>query len=295
MFTLKDNKVVLNGLAFSPDGALLAAGGYRGVVQVWDVAAGRLLSRPVGLQTSVDSVEFASADTLIAVGSSAYAWDVGGKSGRIEGRRWLPESFAIRLALSPDRRTAFVGHSGSTSGCRFDAFRFPEAERLWGHFPLEYQSVPVTFTFGPAGKVVYTGCYGGVVEAWDVPSGAARGVVARPGSYVKAIAVSPDGRRLACAAGGVLYLYGLDKPGEIAQHRLGRTHFLSVAFHPSGDFFASANGDGKVDYWDGRTGEHRQAFDWQVGKLHDVIFDPTGDRAACCSKTGQIVVWDVDR
>ena len=80
----------------------------------------------------------------------------------------------------------------------------------------------------------------------------------------------------------------------MAQHRLGRTHFLSVAFHPSGDFFATANGDGKVDYWDGHTGEHRQAFDWQVGMLNDVVFDPTGDRAACCSQSGAVVVWDVD-
>src|SRR5690242_15367006 len=97
VLTLKARKVTLNCLAFSPDGALLAAGGYQGVVQLWDVAAGRLLGRPVGIvQSSVDVIAFASPDSLIAAGHTAYVWDVAGKSGRIEGRRWLSTGFNVR-------------------------------------------------------------------------------------------------------------------------------------------------------------------------------------------------------
>jgi WD40 repeat protein len=77
--------------------------------------------------------------------------------------------------------------------------------------------------------------------------------------------------------------------------QIGRTHFLGAAWHPSGDFFATANGDGTVDFWDTRTGARRESFDWEAGKLHDVTFDANGDRAACCSLTGKVVVWDVDR
>src|SRR4029079_17652529 len=112
---------------------------------------------------------------------------------------------------------------------------------------------------------------------------------------VKSVALSPDGRFVAWSASAHLYLWRLDPLEAVAHHSVGGTHFLAVAYHPSGDFFATVNGDGKVDYWDGRTGERRESFDWQVGKLHDVVFDATGDRAACCSKTGEIVVWDVDR
>ena len=39
----------------------------------------------------------------------------------------------------------------------------------------------------------------------------------------------------------------------------------------------------------------RESFDWEVGKLNAVTFDANGDRAACCSQTGDVVVWDVDR
>src|SRR5262249_49866270 len=142
---------------------------------------------------------------------------------------------------------------------------------------------------------LYTGDYHGSIWARQAATGARPVEVGGAASGLTVIAVSPDGRRLACAAGGQLPLLALHPHRvAVARHQPGRTHFLPVAFHPSGGFFATANGDGKIDYWDARTGEHRQAFDWKVGKLYDVVFDPTGDRAACCSKTGQIVVWDVD-
>jgi hypothetical protein len=50
-----------------------------------------------------------------------------------------------------------------------------------------------------------------------------------------------------------------------------------------------------VDFWDAATGQRRESFDWGVGKLNDIAFDPAGDRAAVCSNSGQVVVWDVDR
>jgi WD40 repeat protein len=58
---------------------------------------------------------------------------------------------------------------------------------------------------------------------------------------------------------------------------------------------ADGQGDGTVDTWDTRTGERRDSYDWKVGKLNGIAFDTTGDRAAACSATGKIVIWDVDR
>jgi WD40 repeat protein len=134
-----------------------------------------------------------------------------------------------------------------------------------------------------------------MVGVRDASSGALVHKLGEPkGATVKALALSAHGA-VAWTAGSHLHLWKVDPPQEVAHHSLGRTHFLAVAFHPSGDFFATANGDGKIDYWDARTGAHGEAFDWGVGKLHDVIFDAAGDRAACCSTTGEIVVWDVDR
>src|SRR5262249_46000339 len=90
---------------------------------------------------------------------------------------------------------------------------------------------------------------------------------------VKGVALSPDGSRLAVSAGAQVWLYHLaPSPRGRKCSAAGRTHYLAVAWHPSGGFFATANGDGKVDYWDAETGERRQSFDWGVGKLNCVTF-----------------------
>ncbi|MGL4555604.1 MAG: WD40 repeat domain-containing protein [Gemmataceae bacterium] len=116
------------------------------------------------------------------------------------------------------------------------------------------------------------------------------------GVEVKAVAVSPAGDAVAACALTHLWLWRLmPEAEEVAHVRLGKTHFRGAAWHPSGAFFATVNGDGAVDYWDARTGARRESFDWKTGKLHAVTFDDAGDRAACCALNGKVVVWDVDR
>src|SRR5262249_39746315 len=154
---------------------------------------------------------------------------------------------------------------------------------------------PSSFLFTPKGDRVLCGSLTGHILRYEVATGNAVEFYRPDNSCtVKAIAVSPDGGSAAWAADTHLYFARLWPFELIAHHKLGKTHFLSVAFHPSGRFFASVNGDGKVDFWDAITGQHKQAFDWGIGKLHDVAFDADGHRAACCGKSGEIIVWDVD-
>src|SRR5262249_18376943 len=108
-----------------------------------------------------------------------------------------------------------------------------------------------------------------------------------------ALALSPDSRAAAWCASSNLHFLRLPD-GPHVHHRLGRTHFLAIAWHPAGAFFATVNGDGKVDFWDATTGQRRESFEWGTPRLLDIAFDATGDRAACCAESGEIVVWDVD-
>jgi WD40 repeat protein len=175
----------------------------------------------------------------------------------------------------------------------------PALEPLWRQ-TLADDGRAIALNYSADGRRLATGNSSGQVSVRDSATGGLlHEGLAGLASEVKAVALSPDGRSVAWCVASHIYLWGLPSPGAaepIAHHSMGgRTFFLSVAFHPSGDFFATVNGDGKADYWDARTGAHRQAFDWGVGKLQDIAFDPTGDRAACSAKTGEIVVWDVDR
>jgi WD40 repeat protein len=294
MFVLKDRKLCVNAVAFSPDGTRLAAACQRAVLQLWDVGAGKLAwSSRIGTSTVTDAA-FLPGRREILVHNEGLLKAFDAATGANLGVRPRTNRVTICAAgLSPDGDRLAAAFLTSLI-----LYKLPDFQKVWGvriprgDWPQFLECTAAACSYG--GDLIAVGRSDGRVILHDGATGAVAGSDGS-GAAVKAMAFSPDGSRLARCASSHLYLSRVDPFEPLAHHQLGKTSFLSVAFHPSGAFFATANGDGKVDYWDSHTGERRESFDWGVGKLNDVTFDSTGDRAACCSETGEIVVWDVDR
>jgi WD40 repeat protein len=111
--------------------------------------------------------------------------------------------------------------------------------------------------------------------------------------------LSPDGRHLGVLSRGSLYLYdpaALGKPRKIAGRQAGAAADLeSFAFHPGGKIVAIVHGDTKtVKVYDLATLGRVQAWNWKAGMLGAVAFSPDGLVGAAGSRTGRIVLWDVD-
>jgi WD40 repeat protein len=301
MLVLKNTKVTLNCLAFSPCGGLLAAGGYKGEVQLWDAVNGTLMARLPGRSHSINGVFFYSRSTrLLAFDDSVVAWDLEALDAVAQEWEETTEDTRAAAVDAHAGRVCHVQDQGYGAGHELFCQALPSREVLWKHW-VRVQPIPLLFS--PDGRLVLHrssrrldgGDRQGLLILRDAATGDVKQELTWDAPLLGDMALAPDGGTLAWPNGRNLYLWQLDPPRELAHHLSGgRTEFHSVAFHPSGRFFASANGDGKVDFWDARTGEHQKAYDWKIGKLHDVIFDTSGDRAACCSKTGQIVIWDVD-
>ncbi len=108
------------GVAFSPDGSLLAAGGRDNSVRIWQTATGRQVAALAGHEKYVTSVDFSVNGWLLASGSAdgtVRLWDVrNGRAASVPVLRPPGGNEFIREAeFSPDGRHVIAGLNRSKS------------------------------------------------------------------------------------------------------------------------------------------------------------------------------------
>jgi len=108
------------------------------------------------------------------------------------------------------------------------------------------------------------------------------------------LAFSPDGRFLAATTAAYLWVWNVATWKVLAQIPPDARFFHAIAFTPDGRFLAAVNTDRTVRFYDTSTWRQHIAFDWDIGPLLSLDISRDGLRAAAGSKTGKIVVWDLD-
>jgi WD40 repeat protein len=161
--------------------------------------------------------------------------------------------------------------------------------------------------FGPAGRVLASGCDQGVrpdgtlvkggrrVRLWDVASQTCTAALTGPEGAAFSVAFSPDGAVLASGnSGQPVHLWRLGErfrkgPVTLADD----TDVMSLAFSPDGALLASGNCHKTVRLWDvaGRT--CIATLSGHGGWVHSVAFDPGGGMLATGSGDHTIRLWDV--
>ncbi len=174
--SVEGRREVIDSLAFSPDGSILAGGSCLtglnpspGSLYLWDFARGTERRRVDGFRTGPSSLSFAPDGRTIALAAN-----------------WEP---VVRLWDVANGREAF-----------------PQAGHVKG---------VSTLAVSPADGTIFTGSYDGTIRRWDPSDGRELGLVARLNS-VFGLAVAPDGRTLiACGNFGDPALWSVTEGREL--------------------------------------------------------------------------------
>lgn len=190
--------------AFTPNGKCLAVADAARSLTVWDVKKRLPLAHCRGAQQDVYALAFSGDGTLLASGGRgpSLLWDAATGRQLLGLRSSDPDkiphqSVVTSLAFAPGGQRLAIGSQSPSRVSLWDLEANRGIQTLRG---LTCQASLVCFSAD--GKQLAALTPNGVIAHWDLESGRLHRSLTAPSGYADraALAFSPDGRRLACAA-----------------------------------------------------------------------------------------------
>jgi WD40 repeat protein/serine/threonine protein kinase len=322
------------GVAYSPDGRLLASAGRDHQLRIWD----RFEDREIPFAGSrhpdwVEGVTFSPDGLYLA------SWC---RDGKVRG--WLcaepamppltlagHSSRVVAVAFRPDGRlaasaeydggiqvweveggrpvSAFAGHGGRVTGIAFSpdgqlvaSASYDETVRIWDPLtasPVATIKVPDRVTavaFHPGGTQLAAGSMDGMIRLWSTDRFELTREIKGHLKAVTGLAFQAAGDRLASGSEDqTVRLWDVPTGREVRLLRGHREMVTAVAFAPDGRHLASASADGAVHEWDVEAIADRLAWPGHEEPVRAVAFSSDSRRVASASKDKSVKVWDVSR
>ena len=274
--------------AFSPDGKLIASGGWGKSIKIWDATSGSELMDLTGHEDSVWCVAFSPDGQHLASASAdktVKVWDV--ESGRELKTLRGHDKGICHVTFSPDGKRIASAERGTAIKI-WDAETGSEVtniqrKRMW----------VMGMAFSPDGRHIAS-CNGDGISVWDTASGAEVMTIASAHKlWVTCVAYSPDGKSIvSCGWDSSIKVWDAStgKQTTVLRSRSQRLNYVS--YDSSGDFIVAPDQGNTISVWDTVTGEVVMTFAGHEAIIRSVSFSPDGRRIISGSNDRTIRVWD---
>jgi WD40 repeat protein len=279
----------ITAAVFRPDGRGLATASHDGRAQVWRVADGTPVGRPMLHAGPIRVVRFSPDGRRVLTASqdgTARLWN--GEDGMPIGRPMAHRGPILDAAYSPDGRLVATASEDGTA-------------RLWSAedgaptgFILSFEKSVRLIAFSPDGRAVLTSdANDRPPRLWRVADGAPLAALRGHLSVLRSVGFSPDGRRVLTASNDTTARLSDAQDGTpIGRPMAHREEVRAVAFGPDGRTVVTASNDGTARLWDARDGTPVGEPMVHQGPVVAVAFSPDGRTVATAGYDNRARLWD---
>jgi len=284
----------VGSLRFSPDGKLLAVGGYK-EVRLLDPATGQSVATLEGHADLVRSIAFSPDGKYLAA-----AGGLPQRSGEIKiwdlATRQLVKTIAghndciYSVAWSPDGKLLASGSYDKVVKL-WDAETGRELRNLKDHIDAVF-----SVAFNPDGKRLASGAQDRTVKIWDVASGQRLFTLSDAQDGITSVCFRPGANQIAAAGyDKTIYVWNLtDTGGALAKSLIAdEDSILALAYSPDGKVMVTSSADNSIRFRDADTLDPLRALGDQPDWVEALSVSPDGRWLAAGRYNGTLSLYDM--